>query len=142
MIPTDMPRLWTLDLATTVMKPIADAKRRRIMTGQSTADVFKQAMVNEMQAERSEHGDQESVRESMLSYGPVWLVLTLACGIGFLGSSAFLHNYGVASRELRLILMLLLFPVEWGGALLILALLGDFRRAVVGRSRVPADHKE
>jgi hypothetical protein len=99
-------------------------------------------MVNEMQAERSERGDQESAKESILSYEPVWLVLALACGIAFLGSSAFLHNYGATSGELRLILMLLLFPVEWGGALLILALLGDFRRAVEeGRSREPADQR-
>jgi Na+/proline symporter len=99
-------------------------------------------MVNEMQAERRKRGDQESAEESILSYGPVWLVLALglACGIGFLGSSAFLRNYGGTSGELRLIVMLLLFPVEWGGALLILALLGDLRRAVEeGRSRVPAD---
>ncbi len=57
------------------------------MTGQSTVDVFKQAMVNEMQAERSERGDQESAEESILSCGPAWLVLALACGIPFLGSS-------------------------------------------------------
>ncbi len=99
-------------------------------------------MVNEMQAERSERGDQESAKESILSYGPVWLVLALACGTGFLGSSAFLRNYGVTSGELRLIVMLLLLPVEWGGALLILALLGDFKRAVEeGRSRAPADQR-
>ncbi len=101
-------------------------------------------MMNVMQAERSECGDQKSAEEWILSHGPVWLVLALglACGIGFLGSSAFLRDYGVTSGELRLILMLLLLPVEWGGALLILALLGDFRRAVEeGRSRVPADQR-
>ena len=97
-------------------------------------------MVNETQVEQSESGDQKSAEESseaIPSYGPARLVLALAltCGIGFLGSSAFLRNYGVTSGELRLIVMLLLLPVEWGGALLILALLGDFRRAVKeGRS--------
>ncbi len=101
-------------------------------------------MVNEMQPERSERCDRESAKESLLSHGPVWLVfaLGLACGIGFLGSSAFLRNFGVTSGELRLMIMLLLLPVEWGGALVILALLDDFRRAVEqGRSRVSADQR-
>ena len=102
-------------------------------------------MVNGTQVEPSEGGDQKSAeesREAILSYGPGWLVLALglACGIGFLGSSAFLRNCGVMSGELRLILMLLFLPVEWGVALLILALLGDVGRAVENRrSRVPAD---
>jgi hypothetical protein len=102
-------------------------------------------MVTGTQVEPSEGGDQKSAEglsQAMLSYGPGWLVLALAlaCGIGLLGSSAFLRNCGVTSGELRLILMLLLLPVEWGGALLILALLGDLKRAVERRrSGVPAD---
>ena len=95
-------------------------------------------MVNGTQVEPSESGDQKSAEEpsqAILSCGPGWLILALglACGIGFLGSSAFLRNYRLTSGQLRLILMLLLFPVEWGGALLILALLDDFRRAVEER---------
>ncbi len=90
------------------------------------------------QAEHSENGAQEGAEESsggIWPYGPEWFVLALvlACGIGFLGSSAFLRNCGVTSGELRLIVMLWLFPAEWGGALLILTLLGDFRRALVER---------
>ena len=95
-------------------------------------------MVNGTQVAPSESGDQKSAEgssQAILSYGPGWFILALglACGIGFVGSSAFLRNYGVTSGELRLILMLLLFPVEWGGALLILALLGDLKRAVERR---------
>jgi len=102
-------------------------------------------MVNGTPVEPSERGDQKSAEDSsqaILPHGPGWLILALglACGIGFLGGSAFLRNYGVTSSELRLILMLLLFPVEWGGALLILALVGDLKRAAEKRrSRVPAD---
>ena len=102
-------------------------------------------MVNETQVEPFASDDQKRAEESsqaILPYGQGWLVLALGltCGIGFLGSSAFLRNCGVTSGELRLILMLLLLPVEWGGALLILAFLGDLERAVEKRrSRVPAD---
>jgi len=101
-------------------------------------------MENGKQDGQSESGDQKSAEESseaLWPYGPRWFVLALglACGIGFLGSSAFLRNCGVTIGELRSIVMLLFLPVEWGGALLILALLGDFRRAVEERSsRVPA----
>jgi len=104
-----------------------------------------QIMVNGTKVEQYERGDQKRAEESdqvILPYGPGWLILALglACGIGFLGSSAFLRNYGLTGGELRLILMLLFFPVEWGGALLILAFLGDLERAVEKRrSRVPAD---
>ena len=96
---------------------------------------------------QSESGDQKSAEESseaLWPYGPGWFVLALGltCGIGILGSSAFLHNCGVTSGELRSIVMLLSLPVEWGGALLILALFGDLRRAVEERrSRVPADQR-
>ena len=102
-------------------------------------------MVKETQVEQFASGDQkraEGLSQAILSYGRGWLVLALGltCGIGFLGSSAFLRNCGVTSGELRLTLMLLLLPVEWGGALLILAFLGDLGRAVgIRRSRVPAD---
>ncbi len=104
-------------------------------------------MVNGTQVKQSEIGDQKSTEESnegILSYRPAWLILALglACGIGFLGSSALLRNYGATSGGLRWIVMLLLLPVEWGGALLILALLGDFRRAFEeGRSRETADQR-
>ncbi len=90
------------------------------------------------QAEQSASAAQKSAEESgggIWPYGREWFVLApvLACGIGFLGSSAFLRNCGVTSGTLRLIVMLWLFPAEWGGALLILALLGDFRRALEER---------
>jgi hypothetical protein len=96
-------------------------------------------VLNEMPAEQAERADQKSVGELIRSYGPVRFVLAmgLACAIGFLGSSAILHNYGVPSYELRLMVMLLLFPAEWAGALLILALLEDFRRAVEER-KIPS----
>ena len=102
-------------------------------------------MEEETQFDKSKSGDQKGATESseaIWPYGPEWFVLALglACSIGYLGSSAFLRNCGFTNGELRLILMLLSFPVEWGGALLVLALLGDFRRAVdERRSRVPAD---
>ena len=99
-------------------------------------------MLNGTKVELYERGDQKRAEESdqaILPYGPGWLILALglACGIGFLGSSAFLRNYGLTSGQLRLILMLLLFPVEWGGALMILALLGDLRRAVE-KKKIPS----
>jgi hypothetical protein len=99
-------------------------------------------MVNGTRVEPSGSGDQQSAGESsqgILSCGPGWLILALglASGIGLLGSSAFFRSYGAASGELRLILMLLLFPVEWGGALMILALLGDLRRAVE-KKKIPS----
>jgi hypothetical protein len=96
-------------------------------------------MANEMQAKRPERGDQKRAEELIQSYGPVRLILApgLIFGIAFLGSSTILHNYVVTSGELRLTLVLLLFPVEWGGALLILALLDDFRRAVEER-KIPS----
>ncbi len=98
-------------------------------------------MVNDYKAARLKHGDQKSPEESTFGFGLARfaLALGLAIGIGCLGSSAFLRNYGVASFELRPVLMLLFLPVEWGGALLILALLGDLKCAMEKRrSRVPA----
>jgi hypothetical protein len=124
----------------------SNVKLRRIitlgLTESGTESEGGQIMVNETQVEPSECGVKKSVEDSsqaILSHGPGWLILALAlaCGIGFLGSSAFLRNYGVTSSELRLILMLLLFPVEWGGALLILALVGDLKRAA-GKKKIPS----
>jgi hypothetical protein len=96
-------------------------------------------MINGTQVSQSQNGDGNNAESSgeMVSGGParVVLALALACAIGFVMSSAFLRNYGVASGELRLILMLLLFPVEWGAALLILALVDDFNR-IRGRRKV------
>ena len=100
-------------------------------------------MEEKTQVEQSESGDQKWESSGAIwPYGPEWLIVALgiAWGIGFLGSSAFLRNCGITSGELRWILMLLCIPVEWGGALSILALVGDCRRALKERrSRVLAD---
>jgi hypothetical protein len=82
--------------------------------------------------------DQKKLEESgdgILSHGPGWFafVLGLAFAVGFLGVSAFQRSYGITSGEFRWIMMLLLFPAEWGGALLILALFGDLKRALERR---------
>jgi hypothetical protein len=86
----------------------------------------------------SEIDDQKKLEDSgdgILSHRPGWvtLVLGLAFAIGFLGISAFQRSYGIMSGGLRWIMMLLLFPAEWGGVLLILALFGDFRGALERR---------
>jgi len=82
-----------------------------------------------------EINDQKKLEESeeeILSHGPGWfaLVLGLAFAVGFLGVSSFQRSYGIMNGELRWIMMLLLFPAEWGGALMILALFDDFRSAL------------
>jgi hypothetical protein len=88
-----------------------------------------------------EIGDRKTTEESteaILAHRPGWiaLVLGLAFAIGFLGVSAYLRRSGISGGELRWVMMLFLFPAEWGGALLILALLSDFKRALErGRSR-------
>jgi hypothetical protein len=79
--------------------------------------------------------DQKKLEEpgdGMLSRAPGWfaLILGLAFAVGFLGVSAFQQSYGIVSGKLRWILMLLLIPVEWAGALLILALFDDFKKAL------------
>jgi hypothetical protein len=80
----------------------------------------------------------EESAESTLTHRPgvIILALGLAFAIGFVGVSAYLRGYEISSGELRWVMMVFLFPAEWGGALLILALLNDFKRALVrGRSR-------
>jgi hypothetical protein len=104
-----------------------------------TGDLKGNIMVKGNQIDQiGEIEDQKKFEESgdgILSKGPGWwaLVLGLAFAVGFLGVSAFQRNCGIMGGELRWIMMLLLFPAEWGGALLILALFGDFKRALERR---------
>jgi hypothetical protein len=79
-----------------------------------------------------ETGDQGTEESIEGLHGPGWFVLAmgLAFAIGFLGVSAFLRTSGITDGKLRWIMMILLLPAEWAGALSILAFLDDFRRAL------------
>jgi hypothetical protein len=90
------------------------------------------------QADQSgETGDRKIEESREALQGPGWYVLAigLAFAIGSFGVSAFLRTSGITDGELQWIMMLLLLPAEWAGALSILAFLDDFGRALKKKDR-------